>query len=155
RSYNRRIRVVDVSVIIPCRDAGPYALEAVASAASQTARPREIFVADDDSRDGSVQSIRAQYPEVRVLSGSFGGASNARNAALREARGAFVAFLDADDRWDTDHLARALAMLGQGSDVACMGHFDLLDEHGRRTSVPLLPELTAPRSGMKLDDFLH
>ena len=150
-----RNTVVDVSVIIPCRDAGEYALEAVASVASQTAKPREVLLADDGSRDHSVESVRARYPDVRIVPGPFGGASEARNAALREARGAFVAFLDADDRWDDNHLARALALLGERGDVAYLGHFDLLDERGARTKIPLLPELTAARFGMTLDNFLQ
>ena len=147
--------MVDVSVIIPCHNAGEFALEATESAVRQSESPREILLADDGSTDGATERIHELYPSVRILRGPFGGASNARNAGLREAQGAFVAFLDADDRWDQDHLARALELLGRGSDAAYLGHFDLLDENGRRSSISLLPELSTPRCGLGLDDFLQ
>jgi glycosyltransferase involved in cell wall biosynthesis len=152
---NQWANVVDVSVIIPCHNAGEFALEAVESAVRQSEVPREILLADDASTDGATERIHELYPNVHILRGRFGGASNARNAGLREARGAFVAFLDADDRWDQDHLARALGFLGQGSDTAYLGHFDLLDEAGRRRSISLLPELSTPRWGLGLEDFLQ
>jgi glycosyltransferase involved in cell wall biosynthesis len=147
--------VVDVSVIIPCRNAGEFALEAVETAVHQSESPREILLADDGSTDGATERVHELYPSVRILRGPFGGASNARNAALREARSAFVAFLDADDRWDPDHLARALELLIRRSDTAYLGHFDLLDERGNRAPMPGLTGLEQARTGLTLEEFLE
>jgi len=147
--------VFDVSVIIPCRNAGDFALEAVETAVRQSESPREILLADDGSTDGATERVHELYPSIRILRGPFGGASNARNAALREARSAFVAFLDADDRWDPDHLARALDLLRQRSDTAYLGHFDLLDEKGDRGPMAGLTGLDQARTGLTLEEFLE
>jgi len=147
--------VVDVSVIIPCRDAQQFVVAAIHTALSQTEEPREVIVADDGSTDRSVELIRSNFPSVRLLRGPFGGASQARNAALRVATGTFVAFLDADDLWYPDHLARAVALLERSGDTAYSSHFDLLDEHGNHVPVEKPRGLEEVRIGLTLREFLE
>lgn len=144
----------DVSVIVPCRNAGTFVLEAVSTAIAQSEPPREIILADDGSSDGSVEQVRDHYPAIRILRGPFGGASSARNAALRQAHGNFIALLDADDTWDREHLARARELLLHSGDTAYLSHFDLLDEMGNRGPMPRLRGLEEPRTGLSLDDYL-
>src|SRR5258707_249691 len=98
---------MSVSVVVPCRDAGRYVGEALASAAAQTAPPREVLVVDDGSTDDSLArvaevegALAARGIALRVLRVAVGNAAAARNAALEVASGDLVAFLDADDRWD-------------------------------------------------------
>lgn len=95
-----------VSVVIPVLDAKEYLAEAVASVRAQTFADWELVLVDDGSRDGSAelaQEIASQDPtRIRFFThGDHGthGASASRNLGLSQARGEFLAFLDADDIW--------------------------------------------------------
>jgi len=103
----------DVSVVIPCYCCAATLQRAVASVAAQTALPREVILVDDDSNDGSktsaaIERIRAAYSsifEVRsYLQIPNQGPGTSRNLGWNLARSQFVAFLDADDTWDTRKL---------------------------------------------------
>jgi glycosyltransferase involved in cell wall biosynthesis len=95
------VRGLAVSVITPFFNAGPYLTEAVASILAQDYRPLELLLVDDGSTDGSADRaarLAEDSGEIRLLRlPSNQGPAAARNAALREARGELVTFLDADD----------------------------------------------------------
>ncbi|HEV2363417.1 MAG TPA: glycosyltransferase family 2 protein [Caulobacteraceae bacterium] len=101
-----------VSVIIAAYNVEDVVGRAIESALSQTAPPLEIIVADDGSRDGTVETVRRlaeAHPEIRILSQEpNGGPSRSRNRGLEMARGDWVAVLDADDAWRSDRLRRLL-----------------------------------------------
>jgi glycosyltransferase involved in cell wall biosynthesis len=98
-----------VSVVIPAHDYGPYLAEAIDSALGQTLPPFEIIVVDDGSTDETPQ-VLAQYGErIRAFRTENGGAAAARNFGAAQARGAFVAFLDADDVWRAEKLELQIA----------------------------------------------
>ncbi|HEX3728835.1 MAG TPA: glycosyltransferase family 2 protein [Opitutaceae bacterium] len=87
-----------VSIVIPCYNAEPWLGAALDSALAQTWPATEIIVVDDGSRDRSREIARGyENRGVRVLAQANAGASAARNAGLRAARGAYIQFLDADD----------------------------------------------------------
>lgn len=91
-----------ISVIIPAYNAARYLPEAIASAQGQTRQPIEIIVVDDGSSDESgAVAAGAGAHVVRMRTNS--GPSAARNAAIRETSGAYVAMLDADDQWEPNH----------------------------------------------------
>jgi glycosyltransferase involved in cell wall biosynthesis len=95
-----------ISVIIPVYNGERYLAEAIDSVLGQTCRPLEIIVVDDGSTDGSL-GIAHRYPSpVQVIGQPHVGPGAARNHGVRIARGDFLAFLDADDRWPEDKLAR-------------------------------------------------
>lgn len=100
-----------ISVLIPCRDCAATLGEAIDSALQQTARPLEILVIDDHSSDRSVEIARQFGPPVRVLQSSGHGPAAARNLGVREARGEFIAFVDADDTIDARKCEMQLAVL--------------------------------------------
>lgn len=85
-----------VSIIIPCYNAEQYLREAIESVLRQSHAPVEILVVDNGSTDRSGQ-IAQQYP-VRYLRLDAPNLCAARNAGIRESSGAYLAFLDADDR---------------------------------------------------------
>jgi glycosyltransferase involved in cell wall biosynthesis len=146
--------VVDVSVIIPCRNDEDFIVAALHTATTQTEAPREIIVADDGSTDRSAELVESNFPNVRLLRGPFGGASQARNAALRVASGALVAFLDSDDLWYPEHLARAVTLLERSGDMAYSAHFDLLDGQGGRVPVTRPPGFDEIHTKLSLGDYL-
>ena len=115
-----------ISVVMPCRNAAPYVEEAVASVLGQSYPQVELVVVDDGSTDGSteiLQRLAAEQPErITLLFQSRDGPFAARNRALGHANGNYIAFLDADDTWQPDALARLHdALETQLADIAYCG----------------------------------
>jgi glycosyltransferase involved in cell wall biosynthesis len=109
---------VQVSVIIPAYNHGRFLAEAAASVLAQTYGDLEVVVVDDGSTDDTPQVLAAfQDPRLHVIRTRNHGKSAARNRGLDEARGRYIAFLDADDRWRPRKLERQLAVLEQEPDV--------------------------------------
>lgn len=103
-----------VSVVIPAYDAQPFIAAAVASACAQTHRALEVLVVDDGSRDRTaaiVEALAARDPRVRLLRRPHRGVAAARNRAIEEARGEYIAPLDADDIWLPAKIERQLRAL--------------------------------------------
>ena len=119
-----------VSVIIPCYNQAHFLSEAIASALAQTHPRREVIVVDDGSTDGTSE-VAARYPDVRCVQQPNRGLSAARNAGLREGRGAYVVFLDSDDRLLPGALADGVACLEAHPECAfASGRFRLIAEDG-------------------------
>jgi glycosyltransferase involved in cell wall biosynthesis len=99
----------DISVIIPVYNGATYLGEAIESVLAQTLAPAEIIVVDDGSTDGSAAVADRYAPSVRVIRQPNAGCGAARNTGVRHARGAYLAFLDADDLWTPDKLQQQAA----------------------------------------------
>ncbi len=100
-----------ISVIIPVNNGARYLAEAVQSVLAQTWPPGEVLVVDDGSTDNSGAIARAFGPPVRLLTQANLGPAAARNLGVVQATGDMLAFLDADDIWMPDKLARQLEAL--------------------------------------------
>jgi len=98
-----------VSVIIPTRNRRELVGEAVASALAQRDVAAEVIVVDDGSTDGTASMLSAFGDRIRVVRQTGSGVSAARNHGARLARGEWLAFLDSDDLWRPEKLARQLA----------------------------------------------
>mgnify|MGYP002632345418 CR=1 FL=1 len=106
----------DVTVIIPAYRAENTIDRALQSVVAQTCRPRACVVVDDGSPDATLAAAsswqgRMEDIALTVIHQDNAGAGAARNRALREAQTAYVAFLDADDEWLPEKLARCMARL--------------------------------------------
>ena len=104
----------DVSVVIPAYRAGKTIGRALASVAAQSVKPREVVVVDDGSDDGTYDAASACAAGLgtiglKLVRQENKGAGAARNRALAECEGRYVAFLDADDEWLPEKLERSLA----------------------------------------------
>jgi glycosyltransferase involved in cell wall biosynthesis len=107
-----------VSVILPTFNRLKYLRPAVESIFAQTLTDWELIVADDgsDSETRSYLESLVDPPRVRVIWLSHtGNCSAVRNAALREARGKYVAFLDSDDVWLPEKLELQIGALWIGT----------------------------------------
>jgi len=101
-----------VSILIPCHNAEPWIAATIESALAQTWPNTEIIVVDDGSTDDSAAiASRSIDRGVRVVMQSNRGASAARNAALAQARGDFIQFLDADDLLSPTKIAAQISSL--------------------------------------------
>ena len=100
-----------VTVIIPTYNRAGLVQEALASVKAQTFRDFEIVVVDDGGTDGTFEALAAD-PDFRVLRHPCRrGVAAARNTGVAAARGEWLAFLDSDDLWRPDKLARQMAFL--------------------------------------------
>jgi glycosyltransferase involved in cell wall biosynthesis len=101
-----------VSAVVPAYNASRTVVEAVNSILTQTVGDLEVIVVDDGSRDDTADVVRSiDDPRVSLITKQNEGASSARNAGIRAARGRYVAFLDADDQWLPSKLERQLDVL--------------------------------------------
>jgi len=104
-----------VSVIIPAYNTAPLIGSCLDSVFSQTYLDFEVLVVNDGSSDTKqLEQVLQKYASRLVyIKQENKRAAGARNTAIREARGEFVAFLDSDDIWFPDHLASQMAFLDQ------------------------------------------
>jgi glycosyltransferase involved in cell wall biosynthesis len=100
-----------VSVIIPTYNRAGLVRQALASVKAQTYRDFEIVVVDDGGTDGTYEALAADQ-ELRVQRHPRRrGVAAARNTGVAAARGEWLAFLDSDDLWLPDKLARQILLL--------------------------------------------
>jgi len=121
---------------MPVYNGAHVIVDSLESVLSQTHQEIEVLVVDDGSTDGTAEVVRRAVgsdPRVRILSQPNRGVARARNYGLEEANGAFVAFVDADDLWRQDKLAKQTASLQQaGPDVAVVyTWYAHIDQEGR------------------------
>ncbi|CAM5524139.1 glycosyltransferase family 2 protein [Eoetvoesiella caeni] len=102
-----------VSIIVPAFRAESYISETVESVLQQTYQDWEMLIADDCSPDDTVKIVSAwatRDQRIRLIEcGKNGGPAAARNAALKQSRGRWIAFLDSDDIWLPTKLQDSLA----------------------------------------------
>ena len=125
-----------VSVIIPAYNAAAFVERTLASLQAQSFADFEAIVVDDGSTDDTAEVVHcavAADPRFRLIQQANGGVAAARNRALAEARGRYVANLDADDLWRPQFLERtAQALEGAGeTTVFAFARSLWIDEHDR------------------------
>lgn len=110
------VKAPAVSVVMPAYNVAAFIAETLDSVFAQTFTDFEVVIVNDGSPD-TAELERALEPyrgRVRYFKQENLGAGAARNAALRAARGEFVAFLDADDLWLPDYLSEQMKFLRGG-----------------------------------------
>lgn len=129
----------EVTVVIPAYRAEATIGRALASVAAQSLKPHRVIVVVDGSPDGTAACARACENvmggiDLTVLEQPNSGAGAARNRGIQEAATEFVAFLDADDEWLAEKLARSMPHL-DGGDTVLVAHDFLWREDGRDTPI--------------------
>lgn len=107
-----------ISVVIPAYNSATTVRDAIDSVLFQTHPANEIIVVDDGSYDDTPDIVRNYGERVILLSRANGGPGAARNRGIRHASGELVHFLDADDQWMPEKLARSLEALNAMPDAA-------------------------------------
>lgn len=128
------VSVPHVCIVIPCYNAAPWIAKTINSALNQRHPSKEVIVIDDGSTDGSVEAVRALDADITLRTGPNRGACHARNEGHRIAlgRGAdYVVFLDADDYFEGEILAGAVAVAqANGADMVLSDmHLEYEDGH--------------------------
>ena len=122
-----------ISVVLPVFNGEETIGATIASVLAQTYRDFEVLVVDDGSTDRGADIVRAiADPRVRLLSFANAGPSASRNRGIAQARGEFVAFIDADDLWTPDKLERQRqALLDHPGAALAYSWTDCIDGQGR------------------------
>jgi glycosyltransferase involved in cell wall biosynthesis len=105
-----------VSVIIPTYNRSHIISKTIGCVLSQSFDDLEILLIDDGSTDNTTDIVaQIQDSKIRYHKKENGGASSARNLGLEKSRGDFIAFLDSDDLWPKDYLAKMLVYFNDDS----------------------------------------
>src|SRR5690606_9418837 len=139
-----------VSVVIPVFNAASYLLETLASVQAQTYPAIEVIAVDDGSVDESLDMLESFPGSIKIIRQQNSGPAAARNRGAQEASGRWIAFLDADDVWESDKIERQLAacsrFIWSYTDLVFVGG----GNDGRRDS-----EFTQKHSGMILEHLVR
>ncbi len=124
-----------VSVIMPVYNGEKYIKQAVESVYQQGV-PLELLVIDDGSTDHTqeVLSVYEGREDFRYLKNEKNmGAAGSRNRGVKEAKGEYIAYLDADDLWTPDKLEKELAFLKEKQAAFVFTGYEFADENGKGT----------------------
>ncbi len=86
-----------VSVIIPCYNSGKTIIETVKSIEKQTWSNIDLIIVNDGSDDYLTKKVLSNLTNVRIINKKNSGLSSARNEGIKNSKGNFILFLDADD----------------------------------------------------------
>src|SRR5437870_272228 len=119
-----------VSVVIPCYNHAQFLAHAIESVLAQSYSNFELIVVDDGSTDDTAEVVK-RYSSVRYVYRENAGRSSARNTGLRQSRGEFLVFLDADDRLLSHALEVGVSCMREHPDCAFVsGHCRVIDSKG-------------------------
>lgn len=124
-----------VSIIVPCYNSGRFIHATLEAVRAQTFTDWECIVIDDASSDDSaaiVAAMAAEDPRIVPLRLPENlGAAGARNAGLERVRGDYIAFLDSDDYWVPEKLARQVAYARETDAAMVHSSYRFVDESGQ------------------------
>lgn len=120
-----------ISVVCPTFNAKDYIENTLACLLEQVCAPHEIVFADDASTDDTVSVLRAWAPRFeergicfKILKNTHAGPGENRNRGLRVATGDWIAFLDADDSWTENKLARVSEEIAAHPEANFITHWE-------------------------------
>jgi glycosyltransferase involved in cell wall biosynthesis len=124
---------VSVSVVMPAKNAAAHIGEAIESVIGQGAEVGELIIVDDGSTDDTPAIVRAFKDErIRLIKSERTGVSAARNTGAQAATGAWLMFLDSDDRLREEAIARLLKGATSVPVAAVIyADYDRIDDRGR------------------------
>ena len=128
-----------VSIIVPVYNVEKYIGETIACVEAQTYGDWELLLVEDRSCDRTLEVIERCMEEWKdsriqvIRQPSNLGAARARNRGLEEARGRYIAYLDADDLWVSEKLEKELRFLREKEAAFVFTGYEFADEQGRGT----------------------
>ena len=127
-----------VSIITPSYNSSKFIKDCVNSVFSQTYKNWEMIIVDDCSEDNSKEIISELSTKDKRIKPIFletnVGAAEARNTAIRQSKGKYVAFLDSDDLWNPKKLEIQLSFMNKNEIVFSYTNYQLMSENGEDIS---------------------
>lgn len=124
-----------VSVVIPAYNAMTYLPQTLDSVLRQTFTDFEVLIINDGSKDNIIQWVsEITDPRVKLISQENQGLPGARNTGIAHAQGEYIAFLDADDLWESTKLEKQIQCFEEHPEAGVVYTWTLLvDEYGKPT----------------------
>ena len=133
-----------VSIITPVYNCEKFIEQAIECVLKQTYKNWEMILVDDCSNDNSAQIIKKYSKKDKRLKyyklKSNSGAAVARNKALDESKGRFIAYLDADDLWEYNKLEKQIKFMIDNDVAFTCTDYIKIDENDK-----ILKEITIPK----------
>lgn len=121
-----------VSIIMPLYNAERFIGEAIESALNQSYENFELLIVDDKSTDSSVTMVKKYMQEDKRIKlfrqDVNSGPTKARNKAIKEAQGRYIAFLDSDDIWLPQKLEIQVAFMKENTLYLTYSAYETIDE---------------------------
>ncbi len=145
-----------ISIIVPVYNVEKFIVETMDCVRSQTYANWELLLVDDCGPDNSARVIEEYMKntgDVRIRlikQPSNMGAARARNRGLSEAKGRYIAYLDADDLWVPEKLERELSFMQERNAAFAFTGYEFADEQGRGTgTVVRVPDTMNYKQALK------
>lgn len=123
-----------ISIVVPVYNAERFIEETIQYVQAQTYENWELILVDDCSKDNGcniIENCMKTEGRIRLLrQEANSGAAECRNKGVSCARGRYICFLDADDIWEQDKLAREVAFIADGKGFVFTG-YEFADENGK------------------------
>ena len=143
-----------VSIITPSYNSENFIKECIESVIAQTYTNWEMLIVDDCSIDNSREKIKSNSGKNKKIKKIFleknVGAAEARNIAVRKAEGKYIAFLDADDLWESHKLEKQISFM-ETEDIAFSfsTYQPMSDDESRLYSIIHAPKIVTYSSYLK------
>lgn len=129
-----------VSVIMPSHNSETYISESINSVINGNYENYELLIADDNSNE-ETQQILQKYAKnnnrIKIINlpKNKTGAAHARNAAIEQASGKYISFLDSDDVWKKDKLTKQINFMQEHNIDFCYSDYEYIDEKSKKTNL--------------------
>lgn len=131
-----------VSIITPAYNAEAYIAETIASVLAQTYTNWEMLIVNDCSQDNTaeiVQSYAAKDKRIKLINlKQNSGAAAARNTAIQNAKGRYIAFLDSDDLWKKEKLQKQIEFMQKNGYVFTFHNFIMFNDGMKKENGKLI-----------------
>jgi glycosyltransferase involved in cell wall biosynthesis len=127
-----------VSVIIPNYNYAKYVAEAIESVMSQSYKDIEIVVVNNGSTDDSMEVLQKYAKKIRLINQENLGQSGSRKTGLEAATGDYIAFLDADDKWDPQKIEKQMLLFTPKVELVYCG-INLFSENAQKIIATEIP----------------
>lgn len=126
-----------VSIIMPAHNAEKYIRQSIQSVINQSYQNWELIITDDASTDRTIEVIESfNEDRIQILKlTKNAGAAVARNTSIERAKGDFMAFLDSDDLWHKDKLAKQIAFMQDNKISFSSTEYANIDENGQLINI--------------------
>ena len=124
-----------VSIITPAYNCAKFIGESIDSVIKQTYENWEMIIVDDCSTDNTDEIINKYTADARIKYIKLkenAGAANARNRAMQEAQGKYMAFLDSDDIWRKDKLQKQIDLMKKNDYNIVCSSYEHINEKGEK-----------------------
>ena len=142
-----------VSIIMPSYNSARWIIETINSVKDQTYTNWELIISDDGSTDNTLEIVGKFVlgdSRIQLLKSEKNeGAAKARNRALKEAKGRYIAYLDSDDLWTKEKLELQIEYMEKNNFSMCYTSYDIVNENAEHRKTVHTP------ISITYDDYLR